>query len=172
MRGERRRARPRRRRRSRSGRARARALEAEDAALAVPGVTNSSGGSASASASTIALATSHGFVRRLAAPPATAARRASSPAKARSAMQRDYAWHSARHLADLEAAEEIGRRAASGRRRGSIRCGPSPADIRSCSTRASRPPARPFRRRDQRLAIARKSSFLQDKLGSRSSPRA
>ncbi|HXG81203.1 MAG TPA: TldD/PmbA family protein [Sphingomicrobium sp.] len=89
---------------------RQRALAAEDTARAVPGITNSSGAGASASASTFAIATSHGF---------SGATRATGYSNSVSVvageggtMQRDYAWHSARHLEDLEAPEEIGRRAA------------------------------------------------------------
>src|SRR5688572_12208672 len=87
-----------------------RALAAEDAARAVSGVTNSGGASASASASIFAIATSHGF---------SGATRATGYSNSVSVvageggtMQRDYAWHSARHLADLEAPEDIGARAA------------------------------------------------------------
>ena len=87
-----------------------RALEAEDAARAVDGVTNSNGGSASASASTIAIATSHGFA---AATRATGYSNSASVVAGEGAgMQRDYGWHSARHLADLEEPAEIGQRAA------------------------------------------------------------
>ena len=89
---------------------RERALAAEDVARSVEGITNSGGGGASASASTFAIATSHGF---------SGATRATGYSNSVSvvggqggAMQRDYAWHSARHLTDLEAPEEIGRRAA------------------------------------------------------------
>lgn len=89
---------------------RERALTAEDAARAVNGVTNSGGAGASASASTFAIATSHGF---------SGATRATGYSNSVSvvageggSMQRDYAWHSARHLADLEAPGDIGARAA------------------------------------------------------------
>jgi len=88
---------------------RERALAAERAALDVSGVTNSNGGGASASATTIALATSGGF---------SGAYRTSGHGTSASviagegaSMQRDHAWHSARHLEDLESATEIGRRA-------------------------------------------------------------
>lgn len=87
-----------------------RALAAEEVACAVPGITNSSGTGASASASTFSIATSHGF---------SGATRATGYSNSVSvvagegaAMQRDYAWHSARYLADLEAPEAIGARAA------------------------------------------------------------
>lgn len=89
---------------------RERALEAENAARAVDGITNSGGGGASASASTLAIANSNGFA---AATRATGySNSVSVVAGEGSAMQRDYAWHSARHLADLEDAGEIGARAA------------------------------------------------------------
>ena len=88
----------------------ARALAAEDVARSVEGITNSSGASASASASIFAVATSHDFSG------ATGATGYSNSASVVGGegptMQRDYAWHSARHLADLEAPEAIGRRAA------------------------------------------------------------
>ena len=87
-----------------------RALAAEDTARAIDGVTNSGGGGASAAASTFAIATSHGF---------SGATRATGYSNSVSVvageaggMQRDYAWHSARHLTDLDAPEAIGRRAA------------------------------------------------------------
>lgn len=87
----------------------ARALEAEDAARAVPGVTNSEGGSASASRSVIALATSHGFAGGYAV--SSHGVSASVLAGAGGAMERDYAYHSARHLARLEPAAAVGARA-------------------------------------------------------------
>jgi PmbA protein len=87
-----------------------RALESEDAARAVAGVSNSNGSSASASASIFAIATSNGFA---ASTRATGySNSASVVAGEGSAMQRDYAWHSARHQADLEDPAEIGKRAA------------------------------------------------------------
>ena len=89
---------------------RERALAAEDEARSVDGVSNSNGGSASASASTFAFATSHGFAG---ATRATGySNSVSVVAGEGSTMQRDYAWHSARHLSDVEAPEAIGRRAA------------------------------------------------------------
>jgi PmbA protein len=90
---------------------RERALAAEDAARAIAGVTNSNGGSASASASTFAFATSGGFAGATRATGYSCS--ASVVAGEGGSMQRDYGWHSARHSADLEAPEEIGTRAAS-----------------------------------------------------------
>ena len=143
---------------------RARALEAETAALAVEGVTNSSGAGASASASTIALATSGGFsgAYRTTGHGCSAAVIAGEGAT----MQRDHAWHSAHHLEDLERAAEIGRRAglrAVGRLNPTR---PKPGkypvlfDPRVSATLLGH-----FAGAISGSAIARKTSFLQDKLG-------
>lgn len=85
------------------------ALEAEDAARAVPGITNSEGGSASAGLSVSALATSHGF--RGATRGTSVSASAVVVAGEGSGMQRDYEWHQARHLANLESPAAIGARA-------------------------------------------------------------
>jgi PmbA protein len=87
-----------------------RAQRAEDAARGVQGVTNSNGSSASASASIFAIATSHGFSGSTRA--TGYSNSASVVAGEGSSMQRDYAWHSARHLKDLESPDELGARAA------------------------------------------------------------
>ncbi|MEH3106201.1 MAG: TldD/PmbA family protein [Sphingomonas fennica] len=89
---------------------RALAEEAEDAARAVAGVTNSEGAGASAGRSTMALATSHGFAGAYRTSGYGAS--ASVIAGEGAGMQRDHAYHSARHLTDLDAAADIGRRAA------------------------------------------------------------
>jgi PmbA protein len=89
---------------------RTRALEAEDAARAIPGVTNSEGAGASASRSVIALATSHGFSGGYTTSGYGCS--ASVIAGEGGGMQRDYGYHSTRHLADLEASAAIGERAA------------------------------------------------------------
>ncbi|MBC2778540.1 TldD/PmbA family protein [Parasphingopyxis marina] len=86
-----------------------RALAAEDAARAVKGVTNSEGGGASASRSIMALATSHGFCSGYQATSYGCS--ASVIAGEGSGMQRDYAYRTARHLADLDSPESIGTRA-------------------------------------------------------------
>ncbi len=85
------------------------AMAAEDAARAVAGVTNSEGGGASAGRAVTALATSAGF--RGGRKSTSYGSSASVLAGEGADMQRDYAWHSARHFADLEAADIIGRRA-------------------------------------------------------------
>ncbi|HEY1606635.1 MAG TPA: metallopeptidase TldD-related protein [Allosphingosinicella sp.] len=87
----------------------ARALEAEQAARAVPGVTNSEGAGVSAGRGTIALATSHGFCRGFATSHYGGS--ASVVAGSGGGMQRDYAFHGARHYADLDDPETIGREA-------------------------------------------------------------
>ena len=98
---------------------RATAEAAEDAARAVSGVTNSEGGSAGAGYGLFALATSHGFAGAY----ATTSRSLSASVVAGegSGMQRDYAWRSTRHGADLPTPEYIGRQAAGKCRLSSIR---------------------------------------------------
>jgi PmbA protein len=143
---------------------RKRALEAETSALAVKGVTNSSGASASASASTIALATSGGFsgAYRSAGHGCSAAVVAGEGAS----MQRDHAWHSARHLEDLDAAAEIGRKAGEravarlSPKRPKLGRYPVLFDPRVSSTLLGH-----FSGAVTGSSIARKTSFLQDKLG-------
>ncbi|MGP1281721.1 MAG: TldD/PmbA family protein [Parasphingopyxis sp.] len=85
------------------------ALEAEDAARAVDGVTNSEGGGASAGRSIMALATSHGFCGGYQA--SSYGCSASVIAGEGGGMQRDYAYRTARHFADLDSPASIGRRA-------------------------------------------------------------
>jgi PmbA protein len=145
---------------------RARALEAEKASLAVEGVTNSSGAGASASASTMALATSGGFsgAYRTTGHGCSAAVIAGEGAT----MQRDHSWHSAHHLSDLESAADIGYRAGT---RAVARLNPmrpKPGkypvlfDPRVSSTLIGH-----FAGAIGGSSIARKTSFLQDKLGAR-----
>lgn len=88
---------------------RAAALAVEEAARAVAGVTNSEGGTASHSRTRFALATSHGFAGGYGSSGHSLS--ASVIAGEGAAMQRDYGWHSAHHLSDLESAAEIGARA-------------------------------------------------------------
>ena len=144
----------------------ARALEAENAALAVEGVTNSSGAGASASATTVALATSGGFsgAYRSSAHSCSAVVVAGEGA----GMHRDHASHSARHLEDLDPAAEIGRLAGerAAKRLNSTRpkAGKYPIlfDPRVSSTLLGH-----FAGAISGSSIARKTSFIQDKLGQR-----
>lgn len=85
------------------------ALATEDAARAIPGVTNSDGGSASHSRTRFALATSHGFAGGYGASGHSLS--ASVIAGEGADMQRDYGWHSAHYLSDMESAADIGTRA-------------------------------------------------------------
>jgi PmbA protein len=85
------------------------ALACEDAARAVPGVTNSEGGGASASRSVFALATSHGFAGANSS--SGYAISASVLAGEGDAKERDYDYHSVRHLAEIFSAETIGKNA-------------------------------------------------------------
>jgi PmbA protein len=143
---------------------RERALEAEKAATAVAGVTNSNGASASASGATVALATSAGFSGAYSTTGHGCS--ASVIAGEGPSMQRDYGWHSARHLEDLEDAATIGRRAGD---RAVARLNPSRPkpgkypiifDPRVASGLLSH-----LAGAISGVAVARKTSFLQDKLG-------
>ena len=149
-----------------SARLRELALAAESAALGIAGVTNSSGGSASASSSTVALATSAGFAEgyRVSGYGTSVSVIAGEGA----GMQRDHAWHGTRHLSDLDAPETVGRKAGE---RAVARLGP-------VKPRVGRMPVLFDPRIASSLlghlagaisgaAVARKSSFLQDKLGER-----
>jgi PmbA protein len=143
---------------------RARALEAEEAALAVAGVTNSSGCSASASASTLALATSGGFsgAYRVTGNSCSAGVIAGEGGT----MQRDHDWHSARHSTDLESASVIGRRAGE---RAVARLNPTRPKPGKYPVlfdpRVSPSLLGHFAGAISGSSIARKTSFLQDKLG-------
>jgi PmbA protein len=143
---------------------RVRALEAENAALAVEGVINSSGAGASASAYSVALATSGGFsgAYRSSGHGCSAAVVAGEGAT----MQRDQAWHSARFLEDLEAASDIGGKA--GRR--------AVARLNPTRPKPGRYPVIFDPRVSSSLlghlsgaisgsSVARKTSFLEDRLG-------
>ena len=85
------------------------ALRCEAATLAVDGVTQPAGAGAQAGRSSFAFATSTGFSG--ARTGSTYGHYAAVIAGEGGAMQRDYAQSSARHLADLEDAETVGRRA-------------------------------------------------------------
>jgi PmbA protein len=142
----------------------ARALAAETAAVAVKGVTNSNGGNASASASTIALATSHGFSGAYRASGHSCS--ASVVAGEGTAMQRDYAWHSARHAEDLEEPSAIGRRAGERAvaRLGNIKLAPGKMPV-IFDPRVAGSLLGHFAAAITGSAIARKSSFLLERLG-------
>lgn len=142
------------------------ALAAEDAARAVPGVTNSSGGSAGSSAAVVALATSAGFSGAYASTGYNCS--AGVIAGEGASMQRDYASHSVRHFADLDAPEAIGRLAGE---RAVARVAPAPIKGGRMPVifdpRCSGSLLGHFIGAITGSAIARKASFLQDKLGER-----
>ncbi len=139
------------------------ARAAEDAARAVPGVTNSEGGSASSGRAIFALATSHGFAGAYAT--SSHGMSASVVAGEGGAMQRDYAWRTARHGADLPAPEEIGRQAGERAVRrldpGTLKSGPMPVvfDPRVGGTLIGH-----LVSAMSGSAIARRASFLLDRL--------
>lgn len=140
------------------------ALAAEDAARAVAGVTNSEGGGASAGQAVMALATSTGFRggKRATSYGASASVLAGSGGD----MQRDYAWHSARHLADLEDALTIGQRAGE---RAVRRLGPIKLDSAAMpivfDPRVSASLIGHFVGAITGSAITRGTSFLKDAMG-------
>jgi PmbA protein len=86
-----------------------RAAAAEDAARSVPGVTNSEGGEAGYGRYEFLLVTSAGFAGGYARTSHSVS--ATAVAGEGTEMQRDYDYHSATFLADLEDAAAIGRRA-------------------------------------------------------------
>ena len=141
------------------------ALAAEAAALAVSGVTNSSGASASSSASISALATSGGFAGAyqsggFSCSVAVVAGKGGS-------MQRDHFWHGARHLSDLDSPEQIGRiageRAVARLNPVRPKSGPMPVVF---DARVAHSLLGHLSGAISGASVARKSSFLQDKLGS------
>lgn len=142
----------------------ARALAAEDAARAVTGVTNSEGASASAGRSQVALATSHGFAGAYTASAHSVS--ASMLAERDGQKQRDGAWHWVRHLDQLDGAETTGRLAGEravarlGARK--LPSGPMPVvfDPRVAGSLIGH-----LLGAISGSAIARKTSFLFDRLG-------
>ena len=143
---------------------RAMAEEAEDAARAVSGVTNSEGAAAGAGEGIFALATSHGFSGAYARTSHSIS--ATVVAGEGSGMQRDYAWRQAHHAADLPAPREIGQLA--GERTvakltpGRLKSGPTPVvfDPRVGGTLIGH-----LINAMSGSAIARRASFLLDRLG-------
>ena len=145
---------------------RAIAAATEDAARAVSGVTNSEGGGASASRSVIALATSHGFAGGYATTGFGLS--ASVIAGEGGGMQRDYAFHSARHRQRLNSPETIGReageRAVARLDPGRVESGPMPVVL---DPRVGAGLLGHLTGAISGSSIARKTSFLLDALGTR-----
>jgi PmbA protein len=141
-------------------------LDAEGEALSVEGITNSGGCGTSSGASIRGVATSGGFsgVSRSTSHSLSASVVAGEGA----GMQRDYEWHSARHAADLDDPKVIGRRAGE---RAVARLNPIKVKPGAMAVlfepRVSTGLLGHFAQAITGSAIARKSSFLQDKLGTR-----
>jgi PmbA protein len=143
---------------------RALALETEEAARAVPGVTNSEGATASSGSAAIALATSHGFAGTYGG--SSRSLSAGAVAGEGGAMEHDHAWRSARYLADLPPAAEIGAqagaRAVARLNPGRVKSGPVPIlfDPRVGGSLLGH-----LAGAMTGGAVARRSSFLLDRLG-------
>ena len=142
----------------------ARAHAAEAAALAVAGVSKSAGASASAGIGGMVLATSHGFHG------ATIGSRhsisMSAIAGSGTGMEQDYDFSSTLHAADLDSAEAIGRRAGE---RAVKRLNPRKVATRRVpvvfDSRISGSLVGHLASAANGAAIARKTSFLREKLG-------
>ncbi|GAA3996156.1 TldD/PmbA family protein [Sphingomonas humi] len=141
-----------------------RARLAEEAARAVAGVSNSNGASGGAGQSLVALATSTGFARAVRSSHFSCS--ASVIAGEAGELQRDYASHSSRFLADLDPPDEIGRKAGE---RTVARLNPARPASGSCPVifdpRVSSSLLGHFVAAVTGSAIARRTSFLQDALG-------
>lgn len=136
----------------------------EEAALAVAGVTNSGGASASAGMGGLVLATSNGFVGHYAR--SRFSRSVSVIAGEGTAMERDYDYSMRLHLADLEAPETIGQRAGERavRRLNARKARTGPATI-IYDPRVARGIAGHLAGAINGAAVARKTSFLRDRMG-------
>jgi PmbA protein len=140
------------------------AAQADDAARAVDGVTNSEGAEASWRRSSVALAASNGFAGAYPSTRFTVV--ASVIAGQDTEMERDYDYHSARHLGDLEPAADIGRRAGERAvKRLGARKQPSGRVPVVFDPRVSGGFLRLLSMSISGTAIARGTSFLHDKLG-------
>ncbi|HZQ13097.1 MAG TPA: TldD/PmbA family protein [Pseudolabrys sp.] len=140
------------------------ARAAEAAGLAVKGVAKSGGASASASVGGMVLVTSHGF--RGAYLGSSHALSMTAIAGTGTAMERDYDYSSVRHAADLDSAEAIGRSAGE---RAVARLNPRKVSTRKVPVvfdpRVSGSLVGHLASAANGAAIARKTSFLRDKMG-------
>ncbi|HMK79058.1 MAG TPA: TldD/PmbA family protein [Xanthobacteraceae bacterium] len=144
----------------------ARARAAEGAALAVRGVTKSGGASAAAGIGGMVLVTSHGF--RGAYVGSRHSLSATAIAGEGTGMERDYDFTSALHAADLEDADEIGRNAGE---RAVKRLNPRKVETRRVPVvfdpRVAPSLVSHLAAAINGSAIARKTSFLKDRMGER-----
>jgi PmbA protein len=142
------------------------ARAAEAAALAVKGVTKSDGASASVGIGGMVLVTSHGF--RGAYLGSNHGLAMTAIAGEGTGMERDYDYSSVRHAADLESADKIGRTAGMravarlNPRKVSTRKVPVVFDRRVAGTLVSH-----LASAANGSAVARKTSFLRDKMGAK-----
>jgi PmbA protein len=143
-----------------------RAKRAESAALAVEGVTKSGGASASAGIGGMVLVTSHGF--RSAYLNSGQSVSMTAIVGEGTAMERDYDYSSALHGADLESPEKVGRTAGE---RTVERLNPRKVDTKRVPVVFDRRVAGSLvshlASAINGAAVARKTSFLKDKLGER-----
>jgi PmbA protein len=143
-----------------------RAMRAEGAGLAVKGVTKSEGASAAASIGGMVLATSHGF--RGAYLVSHSSVSMSAIAGEGTAMETDYDFTSALHAADLESSEKVGRTAGE---RAVARLNPRKVETTRVPVvydkRVATSIVGHLAGAVNGSAIARKTSFLRDKLGER-----
>ncbi|MBB5571605.1 MULTISPECIES: TldD/PmbA family protein [Rhizobium] len=141
------------------------ALAMEEAALAVPGVSNSSGAGASAGMGGMVLVTSHGFAGHYMG--SRFSRSVSVIAGEGTGMERDYDFDSRLYFAELDAAEEIGRRA--GERvvkRVNPRQVPTGKNVTVVfDPRVARGFVGHIAGAINGASVARKTSFLRDKMG-------
>ena len=143
------------------------ALAAEAAALAVPGVTNSSGAGASAGMGGMVLVTSHGFAGAYMG--TRFSRSVSAIAGEGTGMERDYEFDSRLFHADLDDAETIGRAAGE---RTVKRLNPRQVPTGKNKTivldpRVARGFAGHIAGAINGASVARKTSFLKDRMGER-----
>ncbi len=143
------------------------ALAAEEAALGVAGVTNSSGAGASAGMGGLVLATSHGFSGAYMG--TRFGRSVSVIAGQGTRMERDYDFDSRLYFKDLDAPQDIGRRAGE---RVVARTGPRQVPTAKNVTvvfdpRAARGFVGHLAGAINGASVARKTSFLRDRMGTR-----
>lgn len=147
----------------------AQARAAEQAALAIKGVSKSGGASASAGIGGMVLVTSHGF--RGAYVGSNHGLSMTAIAGDGTAMERDYDYSSVRHAADLERPDIIGRSAGEravarlNPRKVSTRKVPVVFDARSAGSLVSH-----LASAVNGTSVARKTSFLRDKMGAKLFP--
>ncbi|MCB1383970.1 MAG: TldD/PmbA family protein [Notoacmeibacter sp.] len=140
------------------------ALQMEAAALDVPGVTNSGGAGVSAGYGGLVLATSHGFVGSYVA--SRFSRSVSVLAGEGTAMERDYEYSSALHHGDLRDALAIGLEAGERTvaRLGAQKLKTGPVEV-VFDPRVARGLAASLASAINGGSVARKTSFLRDRMG-------